>query len=71
MTEGERKQALYEESRRQHRLTHPIVESSAPFVITPELERERASRLANQRWREPAAVLTEADVEILHLKGII
>lgn len=53
MTEGERKRAAYEESRRQHRVVYPIIESTGPFVITPDLERERAERIARQQWREP------------------
>lgn len=40
----------YEESRRRHRILHPIIEHTGDFVITPELEQERADRIDNQ-WK--------------------
>lgn len=70
-TPGSTRRKRYEDDRRAWRMAHPIVESSAPFVITPELELERAARLANQQWREPTPTLSMADIEILQLKGVI
>ena len=68
---GEQKRLAYEESRRQWREEHPTIESSAPFIITPELEKERADRIDKRQWKEPAHTLTAADIEILQLKGAI
>lgn len=51
--ESQRRQAAYVAQRCQHQVIYPILESSGPFVITPELEQERARRIAGQQWREP------------------
>lgn len=40
------KRKRYEDDRRAWRMAHPIVESSASFVVTPALELERAERIA-------------------------
>lgn len=61
---GEEKREAYEAQRRQHRADHPIIESAGPFVITPELERQRAERIARQQWREPEAELTVTDIPL-------
>lgn len=61
----------YEASRHQHRVVYPIIESTGPFVITPELEQERADRIRDQHWKEPTPAMTADDFEILRLKGAI
>jgi hypothetical protein len=71
MTEGQIKQVAYEEARLRHRLLHPIIENQGEFVITPELEAERARRINKHEWRDPQPALSAADIEILQLKGVI
>lgn len=51
--ESQQRRVEYEASRRQHRIDNPIIEKPGPFVIPPELERERTERIARQQWREP------------------
>lgn len=47
------KQLDYKARRCGHRLRHPIIDSIGPFVVTPELAREREARRARHEWCEP------------------
>ena len=65
------KQEAYEAQRREWREVHPIIDKPGQFVITPDLEKERADRIDKRQWRDPAPALTSLDIEILQLKGAI
>jgi hypothetical protein len=51
--ESQQRCEIYERSRMEHALAHPIIESASSFVITPALEAERARRIAGRQWVDP------------------